>query len=123
MNKLKLTIITVFAVLGLGLVPVTASAACTTAADCVKAGVTSSGGTGTSTSLGSLIKTIVNVLLFLIGAVSVIMIIIGGIKYTVSNGDSTAVKSAKDTILYSIIGLVVAIMAYAIVSFVISRFI
>ena len=51
------------------------------------------------------------------------MIVIGGIKYTVSNGDTTAVTSAKNTILYAVIGLVVAIMAYAIVSFVITRFI
>lgn len=68
-------------------------------------------------------QTITNVLLFIIGAVSVIMLIIGGIRYTVSQGDSSAVTSAKNTILYSIIGLVVAIIAFAAVNFVIGNFV
>ena len=72
---------------------------------------------------GGIFQTVSNVLLFIIGAVSVIMLIIGGIRYTVSQGDSSAVTSAKNTILYSIIGLVVAIRAYAAVNFVITSFV
>ncbi len=68
-------------------------------------------------------QTVTNVLLFIIGAVSVIMLIIGGIRYTVSQGDSSAVTGAKNTILYSIIGLVVAILAFAAVNFVIGSFV
>ena len=49
------------------------------------------------------------------------MVIIGGVKYTTSGGDQAAVTSAKNTILYGIIGLVIAILAYAIVNFVISK--
>jgi uncharacterized membrane protein len=64
-------------------------------------------------------KTIVNILLFIIGAIAVIMLIIGGIRYTISGGDSSAVTGAKNTILYAIIGIVVALLAYAIVNFVI----
>ncbi len=67
-------------------------------------------------------KTITNVLLFIIGAISVIMLIIGGIRYTVSGGDATAVTSAKNTILYAIVGIVVAILAFAVVNFVIDSF-
>ncbi|QQG50857.1 MAG: hypothetical protein HZB75_05060 [Candidatus Saccharibacteria bacterium] len=67
-------------------------------------------------------KTITNVLLFIIGAISVIMLIIGGIRYVVSGGDSGAVTSAKNTILYAIVGIVVAILAYALVNFVIGSF-
>jgi len=67
-------------------------------------------------------KTITDILLFLIGAVSVIMLIIGGIRYTLSGGDSAAVTSAKNTILYAIVGIVVAILAYAVVSFVVGSF-
>jgi len=67
-------------------------------------------------------KTITNVLLFIIGAISVIMLIIGGIRYVVSGGDSGAVTSAKNTILYAIVGIVVAILAYALVNFVITSF-
>lgn len=68
-------------------------------------------------------KTITNVLLFIIGAISVIMLIIGGIRYTTSNGDSTAVTNAKNTILYAVVGIVVALLAYALVNFVISSFV
>jgi len=71
---------------------------------------------------GGIFRTITNVMLFLIGAISVIMLIIGGIRYVVSGGDSTAVQNAKNTILYAIVGIVVAILAYAVVNFVISSF-
>lgn len=67
-------------------------------------------------------RTITNVMLYLVGAISVIMLIIGGIRYVVSGGDSTAVQGAKNTILYAIVGIVVAILAYAVVSFVIGSF-
>ena len=71
---------------------------------------------------GGIFRTITNVMLFLIGAISVIMLIIGGIRYVVSGGDSTAVQNAKNTILYAIVGVVVAILAYAVVNFVIGEF-
>ena len=68
------------------------------------------------------ISTVVEVLLFVIGTVSVIMIIIGGIRYTTSNGDSSQITAAKNTILYSVIGLIVALLAFAIVRFVVTQF-
>ena len=68
-------------------------------------------------------RIVTNVLLFVIGAVSVIMLIIGGFSYVTSQGDQTQVQSAKNTILYSIVGIVVAILAYAAVNFVISSFV
>lgn len=77
---------------------------------------------GTNTDLPTLIKKIINLLLYVIGAVSVIMIVVGAIKYTVSNGDSNAMTSAKNTIFYAVIGLVVAIAGYAIVNFVVTYF-
>ncbi len=89
-----------------------------TGADCAKPDKTPSDITGE----GGIFRTIVNVMLFIIGAVAVIMLIIGGIRYTVSGGDSGAVTSAKNTILYAIVGIIVAILAYAIVNFVIDSF-
>ncbi len=68
--------------------------------------------------VGDVINTVVNILLFIIGAVSVIMLIVGGIRYVTSGGDGSAVTAAKNTILYSIIGLVVALLAFAIVNWV-----
>lgn len=69
-----------------------------------------------------IIKIVIQVLLIVGGIIAVIMIIIGGIRYMTSNGDSADVKAAKDTILYSIIGLVVAMGAYAIVTWVVDQF-
>ncbi len=80
------------------------------------------GGKGGGDQLRGAIRDVVNVLLFLIAAVSVIMIIIGGIRYTISNGDSGQITSAKNTILYAVIGLIVALLAYAIVNFVVDAF-
>ncbi len=77
---------------------------------------------GNSTDLGAGIQTGINILLFLIGAVAVIVIIIGGIKYVTSNGESSAVQSAKNTIMYAVVGLLVAILAFAIVNFVVTQF-
>ncbi len=74
------------------------------------------------TGEGGVFQTVVNVLLFVIGAVAVVMLVIGGIRYTVSGGDSNAVTAAKNTILYAIIGIIVAILAYAAVNFVITSF-
>ena len=51
------------------------------------------------------------------------MLIYGGIRYTVSGGESAAVTSAKNTILYAIIGIIVALLAYAIVNFVLGNLI
>jgi multisubunit Na+/H+ antiporter MnhB subunit len=122
-TSLKLTIVALLAAVGLVTSFFTpAFAACTSGATCVESGLNSTGGTGGGTEIGPIIKLIINALLFILGAVAVIMIVIGGIRYTISQGDSGAVTSAKNTILYSVIGLVVALLAYAIVNFVIDQF-
>lgn len=69
----------------------------------------------------SLVANIINTLLFLSGIIAVIFIIIGGVRYTIAQGDSGQLASAKNTIMYAVIGLVVAMAAFAIVNFVISR--
>ena len=68
-----------------------------------------------------LIKTVVNVLLWAVGILSVIMIIFSGLRYITSAGDASKTKSAQSTLIYSVVGLIVAIMAYAIVNMVINR--
>ena len=69
--------------------------------------------------VGGIFETVTNILLFLIGAIAVIMLVIGGIRYVVSGGDQAAVTAAKNTILYAIVGIIVAFLAYAAVQFVI----
>lgn len=88
-------------------------------------GVNSARGEGVSDNTASpesLVKQFVNIFLFAVGALSVIMLIWGGIRYTTSAGDSNKVQAAKNTVLYAIVGLVVAILAYAIVNMVIDKF-
>ncbi len=68
-------------------------------------------------------KTITNTALYVIGAISVLMLIYGGVRYTISGGDTKAVTDAKNTVLYAIIGIIVSLMAYAIVNFVLDSLI
>lgn len=72
-------------------------------------------------TLPQILGLIADTLVFLIGAISVIMIIVGGLRYVLSNGDPKAAGSAKDTILYAVVGLVVAIASFAIVQFVLKN--
>ena len=65
-------------------------------------------------------KQITNTILYIVGIIAVIMLILGGIKYLTSGGDSKKVTDAKNTVLYAIIGLVVCFLSFAIVNFVIS---
>lgn len=91
-----------------------------TAACQAQGGIDDVGGTENKTSLTDLITNVINVLLFVAGAIAVVMIIVGGIRYITSNGDQANVKAAKDTILYSVVGLIVALLAFAIVNFVVT---
>ena len=74
-----------------------------------------------TTDLESDVTGIINAVIAVLGILAVVVIIIGGIQYMTSNGDSGKVKKAKDTILYGIIGLVIVILSAAIVNFVIAK--
>lgn len=86
----------------------------------INAGLQQINGGSNQVSASDIVKKIINGLLFLIGIIAVIMILYGGIRYTISAGDSAKIAAAKNTILYAVVGLIVAIMAYAIVNFVVS---
>lgn len=73
------------------------------------------------TEINSIIETVINIFSLVVGVVAVIMIIIGGLKYITSSGDSNNITSAKNTILYAIIGLVIVAMAQFIVRFVLGK--
>ena len=75
----------------------------------------------TKTDLPATVTNIIKGVLYVVGIIAVVMVIIGGVQYATSAGDQNAVTKAKNTILYGIIGLVIAILAYAIVSFVVGR--
>lgn len=126
MQKLKIILATFLA--SLAFIPVIATPAVVYAqTDSKKAicdGVALTGEKCDSTSGPSVentIKLVVNILSMVVGVIAVIMIIIGGLKYITSSGDSGNVSSAKNTILYAIVGLVVVALAQVIVRFVLNK--
>jgi len=87
--------------------------------DQIKVGINAATpGDVSNVSIQQIISNVVNILLWVVGIASVIMLIVGGIRYVVSAGDQNAVQGAKNTILYAIVGLVVAFLSYALVNFV-----
>ena len=75
----------------------------------------------TAVNPDDVVEKVVNIILFVLGVLAVIMIIFGGFRYVTSGGDSNKLTSAKNTILYSVIGLIVALFAYAIVNWVVKQ--
>lgn len=69
----------------------------------------------------STIGNVVNLLLMAVGAISIIMIVVGGILFALSNGDSSKVAKARNTVLYAAIGLIVSLLASAIVNLAFGR--
>lgn len=69
-------------------------------------------------NVNKLVTDAINLFSFIIGIISVIMIMVGGIKYITSQGSSDSVSSAKNTILYAVVGLVIVALAQVIVRFV-----
>lgn len=120
MKSLRTVIVGVFTAIALTLAKTTPADALSGG---IRAGVEAARGIDMPTNLlgdGGIFTTAVNLLLFLIGAIAVVMIIYGGFKYVISGGDSSAVTSAKNTILYAVIGLIIASLAYAIIDFVLN---
>jgi hypothetical protein len=72
--------------------------------------------------LPSMAMIIVNTMLVVLGMAAVVMIVIGGVYYATAAGDAAKIKTGKETILYAVIGLIVALLAFSIVNFVIDRF-
>lgn len=74
-----------------------------------------------STSVEGAVAAAVNILSFIIGIAAVIMLIVGGLKYITSSGDSASINSAKNTIIYALVGIVVAAVAQGLVQLVLKR--
>ena len=73
-------------------------------------------------STSQLLANVSSVAFGIAGAVAVIFIIIGGISYSSAAGEPSKIAKAKDTILYSVIGLVVVLVSFVAIQFVIGRF-
>ena len=76
-----------------------------------------SGGGDATGQINDLVRTVINLLSAVVGIVAVIMIIVGGLRYITSGGNDANVTSAKNTILYAIIGLIIVALAQILVRF------
>ncbi len=74
----------------------------------------------TSTTSTSTIQTVIQIAIAILAAVTLLIITIAGFQYVLSQGDPQKVAKAKNTIIYAVIGLVVAILAQVIVTFVVN---
>jgi hypothetical protein len=126
-QKLKnLTIaLTMVLVGGLTLAPAVASAdfkndACQ-GVNTLNGSSSSSCSTTANKSIDNLIKTVIQVLSVIVGFIAVVMIIVGGLKMITANGDSGAIATARSTILYALIGLIIVAVAQVLVHFVIFK--
>lgn len=124
MSKFKLIVITLGVLLSMVASTLSLPAMAQSPAAQAQTGVNEIGGSsaGNNGSLLPMIHTAIDVLLFLAGLLSVVMIIWGAIRYITSRGESADVTAAKNTITYAIVGLILAIVAYAIVNFIVSSF-
>ena len=123
MNKIKTTL-SAFSTVAGGVLMAIPVAAKDTNPSAVKSYVNPSSQkkvTGSDATLMQQLQLILNVALGVIGFVAVVMIVVGGLQYTTSSGDTGKVTKAKNTIMYGVIGLVVALLAFAIVNFVLTN--
>ena len=76
------------------------------------------GASGTkSPEMGDVIANIVSIAMYFVGALAIIMIILGGIMYATAAGNDDKIKKARKMIVGAVIGLAVAILAYVLVDF------
>ena len=110
-------------VLGLGLVGMATVPAAANAKEDLCAGITAGGGNCTEdgSSLTKVIRVVIQILSLVAGVAAIIMIIVGGLRYITSGGDASKVASAKNAIIYAIIGLVVVVFSQFIVRFVLEK--
>jgi len=122
MKKIIAAIISVFALM---LVPLTPVAAVDVFQDCTAATqdntICRAAANDRLFGANGLWNRILNTFTFIIGAIAVLMLIIGALRYVTSNGDATQLTGAKNTILYAAVGIVLAAMANAIVNFVLTN--
>ena len=71
--------------------------------------------------INDIVHTVINLFSAIVGIVAVVMIIVGGLRYITSGGNDTSVTSAKNTLLYAIIGLVIVALAQIIVRFTLNK--
>ena len=129
MKILTKIILSIATILGVITLPISSDSYAATCGDGTAAGEAqcsiNAGETGSTTSsttnkntIYDTVGTVISVMLFIVGIICVIMIIWGGINYVTSSGASDQTKRARDTIVYALVGLVVAMVSWALVNWV-----
>lgn len=111
--------VTVITSLALVVFPVAAQITQVGGEDCSALGISCTGSEDTDSLLNTIV-TIVNVLLGLVGIVAAIYLVLGGVRYVMSEGEEDQTEKAKKTIIYALIGIIVIGISAALVNFVIS---
>jgi hypothetical protein len=125
MKKFKMILASLLTAASVALVPIASASAIDVLPQCSNSATTAGNASVDSIcaskndNIKGIIKNVVDILLYLVGAIAVIMLIVGGIRYSTSAGNSANVTAAKNTIMYALIGLVISVLAYVIVNFVI----
>lgn len=127
---IKRLVMSVMVVSGLSLATVPQLAVAQSKEDiCEGIGLTSTGQPGQTTcdtpagspDVNSTVETVINLLSLVVGIIAVVMVIVGGLKYILSSGDSNQLNSAKNTVLFALVGLAIVALAQVIVRFVVNR--
>lgn len=118
---------TLLAGAGLALLPSGSTSAISVFESCGSSGVSDSAvckasQEDTSAAASGNVTKIINAMLYVLGIIAVVMVVVAGIRYATSAGNATKVKGAKDTLMYAIVGLIVAMLAWSIVNFVVGQF-
>lgn len=127
LRKLIIVAVALLGLSSLSLYRLNGTASAATAQDQICAGLgATDGGDGCSdssgsTSLSDTVAAAINIMSVVVGAIAVIMIVVGGLKYVSSQGDSSGVASAKNTIVYALVGIIIVVLAQVMVRFVITR--
>lgn len=118
MQKIKILITLVIIVMSVTFVPSVAYAQVNE----IKGGVNSAAGSGGDPNdINTTITAVINLLSSIVGILAVVMLIVGGFRYITSNGDSNKVGSAKNTVIYALIGVAIVALAQVIVQFVLNK--
>ena len=138
-KSLRKIIVTAGAALSLAIAPAAFVPAVASAQDnpnanignCLSQGSGLTTGNGTTCTAGDtasgaqkiqdIVTLIINIFSVIVGIVAVIMILVGGFKYITSGGDSGNISSAKNTIVYAVIGLIIVALSQFIVKFVLNK--
>ena len=121
-KKIFISLVAFMMLAGVALVaPQPVRAACDSGSS-IRSGIECAPADSQKQSVPAGIKTAVNTLLFVVGVAAVIVLIVGGLRFILAGGNPSSISGARDSILYAVIGIVVSILAYAIVNFVLGQF-